>query len=429
MPFRFDAGLGRALVKFARQIVGLCLCLAFCGMASRVRAQTVTDPTAPPPAAPPKPAAGPPSPFSFTAAYTADLLGDVSGGAGRGGGYVDLLKLSAAYDGATAGHQGLTGLVSLEHALGSSFTTNRVGGLQSVSASEAEPGALRLYEAWLQQDFLSGKAALKAGLVDINTTFDVQETAALFLNASHGIGPDLGDTGLNGPSDYPTPALAVTGVYRPAEGWTAQLGLFDGTAGDPAHRGDFVAIQVKGALVIGQIEKRFGDAARIEAGAWTYTAAFPSLDQIDTGGDPRSVHGNGGVYALVEGRLFAKPGDSGGGLSDWLRIGVANGDINQVANYLGGGLVYTGLIPGRDKDEVGFAIARAGLGRGAKFAGASTGRDIGSAETDLEATYRYAFNDWLNVQPDVQYVISPHGDQQLANAVIVGLRLAFTFSK
>ena len=246
---------------------------------------------------------------------------------------------------------------------------------------------------------------------------------------SHGIGPELGDTGLNGPSDYPTPAIGLTGVYRPAEGWTLQAGLFDGVAGDPAHRSAFAAVKPDGALIIGQIERRFGDTARIEAGAWTYTAAFPSLDRFVAGGGPRAVPGNDGLYGLVEGRLMAKPGDSDGGLSGWIRVGVANGDINQVANYLGAGLVYTGLFKGRDNDEAGIAVARAGFGSGARYAGALAGRDIGPAETDLEATYRYAFKDWLNIQPDLQYVIAPDGDRRIPNALVIGLRLAFTYSK
>ena len=414
----------------SRKIVGLIAVLAVLSHARPLAAQAVTDPTKPaPPAGPAKPADAPPSAWTFTAAYTADFLGAVAGGTSRGGAYVDLLKLSAAYDGATAGHEGLTGLVSVEHAFGSGFTGRRVGGLQNVSGDETLPGTFRLYEAWLQQELAGGQGGVKAGLIDINTTFDVQETAALFVNASQGIGPDLGDTGLNGPSDYPTPALAVTGFYRPAEGWTAQLGLFNGVAGDPAHRTDFVDVKLDGALIIGQVEKRFGDAARVEVGAWTYTAAFPSLDQFTPSGQPRAVHGNDGLYGLVEGRLLARPGDNGGGLNGWVRVGLANGDINRVANYLGAGLVYTGPFRGRDKDEVGFALARAGAGAGARYVGALAGRHIGEAETDLEATYRYVFTDWLNIQPDLQYVIDPGGDRHRPNAVVVGLRLAFTYSK
>jgi len=240
----------------------------------------------------------PPSPFTFTGAYTVDLLGNLGGGEASGARYLDLLKLSAAYDGALAGRQGLTGLVSIEHANGANISGELVGASQAVSSIEATPGVFRLYEAWVQQEILGGAGGVKVGLVDLNTTFDVQETAALFLNSSDGEGAELSDTGLNGPSIFPTPALAVTAFWRPAEGWTAQAGVFDGVAGDPSHRGRFVAIQISprdGALLIAQVERRFGDAARIEVGAWTYTASFDALDQFDDAGAPRTIGGDGGL--------------------------------------------------------------------------------------------------------------------------------------
>jgi porin len=424
-------------VSKSRNIAGVGAALYALLLAQSATAEAITDPTAPapPPSSAPAPAAASskpaqaPSPFTFTVAYTADLLDDVDGGRNPGGGYVGLAKLSAAYDGSTASQPGLTGLVSVEDSNGSAFTADKVGGFQSVTASETQPQALRLYESWLQHDLFESRGGVKAGLIDINTTFDVQETAALFLNASHGIGPDISDTGLNGPSDYPTPALAVTTFYRPAKGWTAQFGVFDGVAGDPAHRADFVAVKLDGALIIGQIEKRFGDVARFEAGAWTYTSAFPSLDQFNTSGQVRDVRGNDGVYGLVEGRLMAKPRGGDGGLSGWIRVGLANGDINQIANYLGAGLVYTGLIRDRDKDQVGVAVARVGFGSGARYAGTLAGQDIGQSETNVETTYRYVFKDWLNIQPDLQYVIDPHGDRHVRDAFVAGLRLAFTYSK
>ena len=370
----------------------------------------------------------PSSPFSFSAAYTADLLDNLGGGRSTGFGKADLLKLSATYDGSADGHEGLNGLISIEHSFGSSFTVRKIGGLQNVTAAEAEPAALRLYEAWLQQSFLGDAVGVKAGLIDLNTTFDAQETAALFLNASHGIGPDFGDTGLNGPSIYPTTALGVTGFYRPNDAWTFQLGVFDGVAGNPAHRSDFVAVKLDGMLLVGQVERRFGDTARIEVGAFTYTAHFPALDQFNVDGTPRAVSGNSGVYGLVEGRLI-RNGDQGGGLSGWVRVGLSNGVINPVSNYLGAGLVYTGLLPGREKDEAGLALARAGLGSGFRGAARDAGGSIGRAETVIEATYRYSLNDTLSLQPDLQYVIRPHGDAQIGNALVVGFRLALTFSR
>jgi porin len=416
----------RVSVAAASFVVALALATA-----ARTQTAPIADPTqaatqaaiqpsgkTPPPA---------PSPLTFSAAYTLDLLANVAGGREQGVGAPDLLKLSVGYDGGLQGREGLSGLVSLEQTFGSSFTARDVGGLQNISLLEA-PGATRIYEAWVQQELFGGAAGVKAGLVDLNTTFDVQETAALFVNASQGTGPDLGDTGLNGPSIYPYTALAVTGFYRPADGWTAQLGVFDAVAQDPNHRAAFAAVKFDGALIIGQVERRFGDSARVEAGAWTYTSAFPALDQFRPNGTPQPLRGNAGAYGLVEGRLLAR-GDEGQGLSGWIRLGLANGDINPVRDYLGAGLVWSGPMFGRDKDEAGVALARAGLSEGASEAGLLAGRPVGGAETVLEATYRYGVKDWLSVQPDLQYVIRPHADARIPDALVVGVRFTATYSR
>lgn len=388
-------------------------------------AQPAAAAVAPPGQTPPPSA----SPYSYSATYTLDLMADVAGGRSTGSGVSDLLKLSASWDGSQAGHDGLTALVSLEHSFGSGFTSARVGGFQSTTNTQALPGSTRLYEAWVQRDFNSGKAGLKIGLIDLNTTFDVQETAALFLNASHGIGPDISDTGLNGPSIYPATALAADLFWRPNDDWTAQLGVFDGTAGDPVHRSAFVAAKLDGALVIGQVERRWGDRARAEVGVWTYTKRFASLDQTAPGGGPEKVGGDGGIYGLVEGQIRPAAAGSGAGLNGWLRVGVANSDINPVSSYLGGGLVWTGLIKGRDQDAIGVAVARAEFGRGARALGASQHRRIGGAETNLEATWRLAVNTWLSVQPDAQCVLRPYGDAQLPNALVATLRFVVAWGK
>lgn len=405
--------------------------VSICLRAGVAMAQAITDPTTSPAEKPAAHAASP-SPFSETVAFTVDGLDSAVGGRRPGVGFVDLIKLSVSYDGGTVGHDGLSGLISIEHANGAGFTTEKVGALQAVSANESTPAALRLYEAWLRRDILQGRGAVKAGLIDINTTFDVQETAAVFLNGSHGLGPDIGDTGRNGASDYPTPALAVTAVYRPAEGWTAQLGIFDAVSGDPNHRGRLLAITLSardGALLIGQIERRVGDRARVELGAWAYTAAFPSRDAFDADGTPKKIGGNTGVYALAEGRL-SPSSHEGGGLSGWLRAGVANGHINPVKNYLGAGLVYTGPFKGRDSDEIGVAIARAASGRPLLVGhGGEELQPRAGVETDFELTYRYAFKSWLTIQPDLQYVVHPAVDAKARNALVVGVRLAFTATR
>ena len=372
----------------------------------------------------------PKAPFTFAVAYTADALDNADGGRAQGARYLDKLALSIAYDGAAAGHDGWTALASAQHANGVAFSSDLVGDAQTVSNIDA-PEAFRIYEVWAARALFAGRGGVKFGLIDFNSEFDVQETGALFLNSSDGIGPDISRTGLNGPSIYPITALGSTVFYKPADGWTIRAGLFDGVAGDPSHLRRFAIIlsAKDGALLIAQVEKRYGDAARLEAGVWSYTARFDALDRFTASGAPRQIGGNAGVYGLVEGKLLAKPKSDDGGLSGWIRVGFGNGDINPINTYLGAGLVYTGLIPGRDKDKAGLAINRAGFGAPACEAARASGSSLRDAETTLEATYGYAFSDWLNIQPDLQYVIHPSGLPQRRNATVIGVRFAFTASR
>jgi porin len=367
-----------------------------------------------------------PRPVSFTAAYTLDLLQVVGGGRARGSAHLQKLALSAAYDGAKGGHNGWAGLLSVQATDGGGFSGRYVGDVQTVSNLD-DVNAVRLYEAWLSHELPVERGVVKAGLIDLNSEFDIQETAALFLNSGHGIGSEFSHTGFDGPSIYPTPALGLTVLTRPAKAWALRAGVFDGVAGDPNHprRFDIQISARTGALLVVQAERRWGDRWRIEAGVWGYTARFSQLNYPGPGPAPQ-LGGDVGAYALAEGRLQPKPDGAEGGLSGWIRLGVADDRINRIAGYQGAGLVYAGPFPGRDKDQVGLAIARAAFGGPARTAAFNAGGRLGAAETTLEATYRVALRGRLTLQPDMQYVIHPGGDPVRRNATVVGLRLAFT---
>ncbi|TDI96625.1 MAG: hypothetical protein E2O76_11425 [Caldithrix sp.] len=77
--------------------------------------------------------------------------------------------------------------------------SENVGDAQIVSNIEG-PDTWKFYEIWIQQNLFLGKLSVLAGLYNLNSEFDVIETGQLFLNSSHGIGPDFSQTGLNGRS-------------------------------------------------------------------------------------------------------------------------------------------------------------------------------------------------------------------------------------
>ena len=92
---------------------------------------------------------------------------------------------------------------------GHEFGARYVGELQARSNIEGV-STRRLYEIWADYS-CSAKISnsVRFGLYDFNTEFNALDAAALFINSSHGIGPDVSQTGLHGPSIFPVTGLAL----------------------------------------------------------------------------------------------------------------------------------------------------------------------------------------------------------------------------
>ncbi len=363
--------------------------------------------------------------ITWEAVYTADFLANTRGGLARGARRLDNLDLVAAYE----GPNGVTAQGSLLYNNDAVFSENLVGDLQVVSNIDTDE-ALRVFELWVAKSFARDAATLKLGLVDLNSEFDVQEVGSLFLNSSHGIGPDFSQSGLNGPSIFPVTSLALTARFAPTPVWTVHAGVFDAVPGDPdTPRRTVVRLsEEEGALLVAEVERRFG-GARLALGAWRYTARFEALEAPHDDRAPARIRQGRGAYATLEGDLIGKNSVEDKGLSGWIRVGTADQDVYPVAAYVGGGLVYTGLTPGRARDQIGVAVAHARIGDGARRAAEAGAARPEEAETTFEFTYRLQMAKRLVLQPDVQYVIDPGVDPASENALVVGLRVELDLSR
>jgi len=357
-------------------------------------------------------------PVALSAVYTADLRSNVSGGVARGTRYLDNLDLQVAIDAdRLVGWHGARLFLYGIYDNGVSIS-RLVGDIQTISNIETKVRAARLFEAWVEQD-IGRSASIKAGIYNLNSEFDTTQSGGLFLISSHGIGSDIAQTGRNGPSIFPITSLAVRGELKLGENWLAHVAVLDGVPGDPAHpkRRAIKLSERDGALVIGEVNYlKAGTKAAI--GAWGYTARFDPLLASAAPG-----RGNKGAYIFAEHRLVGTRADDAAGLAGWLRFGIADPRYNPIASYLGGGLVYTGLTPGRSADQVGISFASANFGdryrQSQAFAGATTDK----REVVVEAVYNAIVTPWLSVQPDLQYVVNPGGDAELADALVIGLRV------
>jgi len=77
--------------------------------------------------------------------------------------------------------------------------------------------------------------------------------------------------------------------------------------------------------------------------------------------------------------------------------------VNRFAYYTGDVLAFSALIPGRNQDEFGIAVAA------------------------LELTYLAQFGSHLAVQSDLQLVMNPNTDPAIRNTVVFMLRFEVSF--
>jgi porin len=362
-------------------------------------------------------------PLLLNAAYTGEVWRNVSGGVRQDDTYLDNIDVIATLDAERAwGWTGTTFLVSGLHNNRPTLSDRIVGDIQTVSNIDTD-GATRLYEAWVERAFEAG--AIKLGLIDLNSELDVNETGALFINSSHGIGPDFSQIGENGPSIFPVTGLGTVMRWDASERLQVRLAAFEGTVGDPTHpRRTTVDLESdEGALLVGEITVHPTEAHRAVVGVWRHTGRSASFTDDELLHRDESL----GVYALTEGTLLERGQSS---LSGFLRVGVADSDVHQISRYIGAGVAWSGpMLAGPDREEqLGLAIGNISNGNAYLRAQADQGAIYDRHETAIELTYRMQALSWLALQPDLQYIINPRTDPALDNAWVIGLRFELSWS-
>jgi porin len=119
----------------------------------------------------------------------------------------------------------------------------------------------------------------------------------------------------------------------------------------------------------------------------------------------------------------------------------APGDRNLVDLGVNAGVTLKAPFKGRDNDVAGLAVGYAKIGSHARGLDSdidtfTTPRNpVRSAETIIEATYRFQVTPCWQLQADFQYVFSPGGgipnpnnpSQRVGNEAVVGVRTNIVF--
>ncbi|CAD6560445.1 Porin B [Paraburkholderia kirstenboschensis] len=185
-------------------------------------------------------------------------------------------------------------------------------------------------------------------------------------------------------------------------------------------------------------------------GCWYNTGKFADQQFDNTGlslaspattGDPRSHRGDYSFYAVADQMVWRTGADSPRSVGVFARIMCAPGDRNLVDLGVNVGVTLKTPFKGRDNDVAGLALGYAKIGSHAQnLAGdtaslTSPGYPSRSAETVIEATYRYQATPWWQKQADFQYAFCPAGaipspddpSQRVGNVAVVGVRTNIVF--
>lgn len=394
------------------------------------------------------PHVGAPSAFKPGLVYDGAAFANLGGGVQRGSTYSSNLNLQLNVDGgALFGWSDTIAYIDalwLQGGLPSSF----IGDAQGVSSTSA-PNAVKLYEAWVQKNFLKNQVSLLAGLYDLNSEFYRLQSAGLFLNSSFGIGPEFAQSGVEGPSIFPDTSVGARFAFKPAEGIVVRAAVLDGVPLDRPNGSRGIFESGDGALIVGEIafldrpqlstrpasgRLRIGRQAmlgeydaKVAIGGWHYTATFNDLSETQSNGQPAQHRGSSGFYVLADQLLYRNPDQPDRKLSGFVQTGVGDYRVDRFGAYLGTGLTAVGVLPDRPTDELGLALAYARNGSHYMSAQLAQGLPVTNAEKAIEFTYLIQANSWLAFQPDLQYVITPNTTPAIPNAFAFQLRIEMSF--
>lgn len=353
-------------------------------------------------------------------AYTGEVWRNANGGLRTGTRYLDNVDVIGSWiPDADVGF--LSDSEFRLHVLGNNsqrLTQELVGDLQSVSNIDA-PRTLRLYEAWFETEFGSRDGqSWRIGIYDLNSEFDVIESAAAFLNGSHGIGADFGQSGSNGPSIFPITGLALRVEVPLSEEITARWAVLDAVPGDPRDPRSHSFDIDEGALLVAELDAALTGGTRATMGTWMYTHDAKTLLPADTQSAPERAKATGAYLGLDA------PLDDDERLNAFLRLGIASEDVHEISRYAGLGIGWQ--PPGSIASMIGIAIAHARTSDIYRSLLLDSGHAASHAETSIELTAQFRLAANLMLQPDVQYVVDPGANKTIDDALVVGLRVQWS---
>lgn len=324
-------------------------------------------------------------------------------------------------------------------AIKNQFNTSSIFGSEQV----------RLYGLSLEQSLFDGKLSVKLGRIATGDDFASSPIYWIYMN--NAIDGNPISLPLNLPFiSYPTATWGVRTEFKPTKWLLWKFGMYNGddrVGRMEAHGVDYTLRLERGIMYIqqlclmpDQIEGSKWLPGHYWVGTYYHSGTFFDLYQDSNGssysatGVSRKKHiGNYGLYTHFDQMIYREEGTVDQGLTAFVVTTWAPEDMNQFSFFTDGGVFYKGLVPGRDDDIMAWGFA---YGKWSKdlYDSQSDDRDYNGAgvwpqryEMMLEFTYKAMITEWFFIQPDIQVIINPMGQDRYKNALVLGSRFGITF--
>ncbi len=387
--------------------------------------------------------------LTITGKWLGSIYGAVDGGLSRGAYFDQEFKLEGQLDiGKLTGWERLEGLEAHGGVRyrGGDNVNESVGASPAFNVSSYQGGmGWRLMPFYLRYTTpemfgVSKFLTLQAGWVDPYEVFARLEDAKLFRNNVIVSGKGISSNGVGWSSSYA--AWGGFAKIAPVDWFYLQGGLYLAIPGDTEsanHGLEFAGARPanrNGWYVLGEtgVTPKIWDLP----GKFAVGGYYWSLE--NSGFESGRADGKFGFYLMGEQSLFLEPhpsdkeivhGSGAGGHQGLRALGFVNFAPewnNTMPFFFYAGLVYEGLLPGRDSDLAGVALAYGNYSQSKWQAEADRGIALKQTnEGVLEFEYRYQVNRWSFVQPFLQYVIRPGGRGAVANSTVLGVHFGVVF--
>ena len=398
----------------------------------------------------------------FVLNYTTNLAGNPVGGMSQGFTYTDNIYFGAQLDlEKLVGWRGALLTVSGLDRNGTSLSQQNIGNQFTVQQIYGGQTAM-FYALILEQKFWEDKADLKIGRFATGDDFASSPIYWLYMN--NGIDGNPQALPVNTSfSAYPWAVWAARLKVTPTKETSAMFGLYQASdrifnrnyhGMDWSIRGNDGLLMIsqlgwnpeffkrevpadapksdgKQVAIAGKTAKSFkepvtaGEMKGLPGHYW-FGAYYSTLqyNQFDGGSAGNSY----GFYWHADQMVFQEGPGSDQGLTLWSAFVLSpQQNISKLPFQVNGGIIYKGLIPTRDNDFSIFGIVYGNFSN--DYANAQSAAQLGSPsyEAVFEWAYRVQVNQFLYVQPDVQWVVNPGGTGNIPNALVLGAQIGVTF--